>query len=175
MKLQIISLTKSHRILLSKFDFVRIKLASNLNDDFFRAILQRISVDFHDQVTSEPVGAPFLTNVQRVMLGFMIKLEKNNVIRILDSFLLLAENKLLTCDSVQKLTPITRLYSAVCRMQKNLFRLRRMCCDVFYFCGDLALPFLFIVLKSWIEVLPLAVNCDRKYKCKYLYHSFETT
>lgn len=129
----------------------------------FRAILQRISVDFYDKTTSEPCRAPLLTDVQRTMLGFMVKLEALAANGILDKFLFLAEQKLLTCDSVQVMIPITRLFLAICRMQKNLFRLRKLCCDIFYFCGDLALPFFFTVLTSWTEVLPQAINCDSKY------------
>lgn len=99
-----------------------------------------------------------MTDVQRTMLGFMSKLEKTSVVGVFNSYLTLAERRLLTSQNLQEFGPITRLYLAICKLQKNLSRMRRLCCDVFYFCGDFAVPFLFTVLTSWTEVLPHEAN-----------------
>ncbi|XP_044270713.1 early endosome antigen 1-like [Tribolium madens] len=123
-------------------------------DYIAEAILERIAVDYHDAPDTKYNPAPLMTDVQRTMLGFMSKLEKTGVVGVFDSFLTLAEQRLLTCDNLQEFGPITRLYLAICKLHKNLYRMRRLCCDVFYFCGDFAVPFLFSVLTSWTEVLP---------------------
>jgi hypothetical protein len=130
-------------------------------DNFvFRAILERIAVDYHDAPDTKYSPAPLMTDVQRTMLGFMSKLENTNVIGVFDSFLTLAERRLLSCKVLNEIGPITRLYLATCKLEKNLTRMRKLCCDVFYFCGDFAVPFLFIVLTSWTEVLPHELNSN---------------
>jgi hypothetical protein len=124
------------------------------------AILERIAVDYHDAPDTKYSPAPLMTDVQRTMLGFMSKLENTNVIGVFDSFLTLAERRLLSCKVLNEIGPITRLYLATCKLEKNLTRMRKLCCDVFYFCGDFAVPFLFIVLTSWTEVLPHELNSN---------------
>ncbi|EFA00614.2 early endosome antigen 1 [Tribolium castaneum] len=127
-------------------------------DYIAEAVLERVAVDYHDAPDTKYNPAPLMTDVQRTMLGFMSKLERTGVVGVFDNFLTLAEQRLLTCDNLQEFAPITRLYLAICKLHKNLYRMRRLCCDVFYFCGDFAVPFLFTVLTSWTEVLPHETN-----------------
>ncbi|XP_063919834.1 putative autophagy-related protein 11 [Zophobas morio] len=123
-----------------------------------QAVLERIALDYHDNPDTKHSPAPLMTEVQRTMLGFMSKLEKTSVIGVFDSYLTLSEQRLLTCNKLEEFGPVTRLYLAICKLHKNITRMRKLCCDVFYFCGDLAIPFLFIVLTSWPEVIPYAAD-----------------
>lgn len=118
-----------------------------------------MSKDIHDTPDSTHNPAPMMTPTQRVMLGFMARLEKDDF-QIFHHFLTLAEQRLLTAKELVEVSPITRLYLAVCKLQKNFHRMRRLCCDFFYFCDDLAVPFLFMVLTSWPEILPNAADAE---------------
>lgn len=94
-----------------------------------------------------------MTDTQRTMLGIMVKLEKLNVKNLLTHFLAQCEKILLT-SRLQCISPLSRLYLAVLKMQTNIHRMRRMCLDAVYFMGDLAVPFMNVVLTCWPDVIP---------------------
>lgn len=120
----------------------------------------KVSLDIYDNADSKYTPpAPLLTETQRILLGFMSCLENNHVVGVFDSFLEQTESKLFAqnCNLIE-IVPITRLYMAVCKLRKDLNRIRRFCCEAFYFMGDLAVPLFFTVLTSWIEVMPKEIE-----------------
>lgn len=99
--------------------------------------------------------APVLTKTQRILLGLLVKLNQSESAGILDVFTVEAEKYILTSTNLQCIENLTRLYLAVCKLERKIHRMRRMVCDAFYFMGDFSIPFLFTVLSTWIEVMPM--------------------
>lgn len=83
----------------------------------------------------------------------MVKLEKKNISNIISTFLVECEKCILQEKSIERLIPLTRLYLAVCKMRRDVYRMRKTCLDAVYFMGDLVIPFLYTVLSSWADVL----------------------
>nr|CAI5832156.1 unnamed protein product [Callosobruchus analis] len=54
-----------------------------------------------------------------------------------------------------KVEPVTRLYVAICKLKGDVNRVRRFCCEAFYYTEDLAVPLMFTVLTSWVEIFPM--------------------
>lgn len=104
-----------------------------------------------------------LTKKQKVLLGFMIKMERKNTSDMTFTFMNECEKCILQQKSVEQLIPLTRLYLAVCKLKRDVYRMRKTCLDAVYFMGDLVIPFLYTVLSSWAEVLPNQNDATRKY------------
>lgn len=104
---------------------------------------------------AESPFAPILTKKQKILLGLLLKLEDLNVSNIIPEFLRETEQCILQEKCIEHIVPLTRLYMAVCKIKKDIHRIRKTCLDALYFMGDLVVPFLFIVLTSWMEVLPM--------------------
>lgn len=121
-----------------------------------RLIIQKVCCDSHDAPDKKySPPAPLLTATQRVLLCLMLQLEPVNMPNIFNTFLIQSEETLLSTNQpIECIIPLTRLYLAVCRMKKDIHRMRRTVLDGFYFMGDLVIPFLYTVLTSWAEVLP---------------------
>ena len=107
--------------------------------------------------------APVLTEIQRTLIGLVHKLETSCFPQITETIMLQTEKYLLFHAKLQHISPLTRLYLAICKQKKLLDRMRRTVCDAFYFMDDLAVPFFFIVLSTWLEVLPMASECEGIY------------
>lgn len=122
----------------------------------FRMVLQKVSFDICDKPDDKYYPAPLMTKTQRILLALMVRLERENVENVMDTFLSKAEAFLfkMGCE-IRILIPITRLYMAVCKLRRDIDKMRGFCCDAFLFMGDLAVPLFFTVLTSWIEVLPM--------------------
>lgn len=122
----------------------------------FRIVLKKVSFDIHDKPDDKYYPAPLMTKTQRILLGLMVRLEQENVEKVMDTFLSKAEAFLfkLGCG-LRTLIPITRLYMAVCKLRRDIDKMRNFCNAAFLSMGDLAVPLFFTVLTSWIEVLPL--------------------
>lgn len=137
---------------------------------FYRTILLEASFDTNKADTQYTPPAPVLTEMQRILLGFLVRLNRTSP-GLLENFIMETEEYLLTSTTLQSIENITRLYLSVCKLQRMIHRMRRMVCDAFYFMGDLSIPFLFTVLSTWIEVLPLQSEVDgkifRKIFCLY--------
>lgn len=98
--------------------------------------------------------APVMTETQQTLQGLMCRLEGKGMNFLLDSFLRRAELRLLKEKNVSCIRPITRLYVAVCKQQNCIERLKVFCCDAVYLMEDHAIPFLFVVLSNWADILP---------------------
>ncbi|KAJ8970308.1 hypothetical protein NQ314_001298 [Rhamnusium bicolor] len=117
--------------------------------------IAEVSQDIYDKPDDKYYPAPLMTKTQRILLTLMVRLERENVEDLLDRFLSKAETFLFKIGcGIRPMIPVTRLYMAVCRLRANIDRMRKFCCDAFYFMSDLAVPLLFTVLTSWTEVLP---------------------
>ncbi|XP_025833072.1 uncharacterized protein LOC108741666 [Agrilus planipennis] len=125
-----------------------------------KVILRKLNEDIYDQPdTKYTPPAPLLTPIQRTLLGLMMALEKRNV-KVCEKFLIKAEAKLLVEKKLSQISPVLRIYLTICKLRRDKERMRRMCCDAVYFMGDLAVPFLFIVLTSWTEIIPVASQSE---------------
>lgn len=91
----------------------------------------------------------------------MLKLETTNS-TLIPTFLVEAEKQILQERELKRILPLTRLYLATCKVKKDVNRMRKTCLDALYFMGDLVIPFLYVVLTSWAEVLPLRSECHSK-------------
>ncbi|KRT82979.1 hypothetical protein AMK59_3076 [Oryctes borbonicus] len=129
--------------------------ATQDNNYIIRMILLETSFDTNKADTKYTPPAPVLTDTQRILLGFLMHLNRTVKPGVLDDFIVEAEKHIFTSTKLQNMENVTRLYLAVCKLQRKIHRMRRMVCDVFYFMGDLSIPFLFTVLSTWIEVIPL--------------------
>lgn len=122
-----------------------------------------ISADYNSKVENKDNPfAPLLTLKQKVLLGFMVKLENQNISNIIYTFMTECEKRILQEKSIEHVAPLTRLYLAVCKMKRNVHRMRKTCLDALYFLGDLVIPFLYTVLSSWPEVLPTQSESNGK-------------
>ncbi|XP_045463918.1 putative uncharacterized protein DDB_G0282133 isoform X2 [Harmonia axyridis] len=124
-------------------------------DYISRLIMQQIIQD-KEKADAVVTHAPLMTHTQRVMLGFMLKLEKMNVYNLISTYLKVSEFYLIRTTELETIESLTRMNVAICKSHGYIERMRKFCLEAFYFMGDLAIPFLFIVLTSWIEVLPPA-------------------
>ncbi|XP_060519480.1 uncharacterized protein LOC132697825 [Cylas formicarius] len=125
-------------------------------------VIQKLSLDYRDKVENLYPPAPAMTPTQRVLLGFLSRLHHTNHPNMMDTFLHAAEMELFD-RRLCKLTivsPIARVYAAICKLRRDLNRLRRFCCEGFYFMGDFAVPMFFAVLTVWSEVLPAASHSN---------------
>ncbi|XP_030758014.1 uncharacterized protein LOC115883738 isoform X2 [Sitophilus oryzae] len=120
-------------------------------------VLSKLSTDYHDKADNLYPPSPAMTPTQRIMLGFLTKLDKTTHPGILIQFLDGAEEMLFNRNrsSIEIVQPIARLYTAICKLKKDINRMRRFICEGFYFMGNLGPPILFTVLTIWAEVLPM--------------------
>ncbi|XP_044764968.1 uncharacterized protein LOC123321435 [Coccinella septempunctata] len=124
-----------------------------------RLILQQIIQDKEKPDAKVP-RAPLMTHTQRVMFGLMLRLEKMNVSGLINTYLETSELYLINTKVLAQIEPLTRLNVAICKSHGYIERMRKFCLEAFYFMGDLAIPFFFTVLTSWIEVLPPAAESE---------------
>lgn len=142
---------------------------------YFRLIINKISSDYYDKPdTKYTPPAPVMTVTQRTLMGFMLRLEKLNVAGLLSCFLVQAEKKLLTEKRLECISPLTRLYVSVLKMQKDVHRMRRMCLEALYFMGNLVVPFVYVTLMCWFEVLPKHNEKGGEYKLNCLHLHIES-
>ncbi|KAJ8971323.1 hypothetical protein NQ317_012290 [Molorchus minor] len=126
-------------------------------------ILYKVSEDITEKADGKYYPAPLMTNTQRILLSLMVRLENENIEKLMDTFLTKAEIFLFIIGcGIQAMTPVARLYMAVCRLQANVSRMRMFCCYSFLYMRDLAVPLLFTVLTSWIEIFPMESNLKSK-------------
>lgn len=97
-----------------------------------------------------------MTQTQRILQGFMNKLEKSGV-NILETYLKLTEHYLLYEATVEQIDPLTRLYVAICKQLKQIKRIRLFCCDAVYLM-DRFVQFLYTTISNWFEVIPMECN-----------------
>lgn len=128
----------------------------------FRMIILEVSCDINKADTKYTPPAPLLTETQRILLGILVRLDRTSSPGVLDHFLLEAEKYILKSNKLQCIENVSRLYLAICKLQRKIHRMRRMVCDAFYFMGDLSIPFLFTVLSTWIEVIPVHTEQNGK-------------
>lgn len=127
--------------------------------------MEVVACDYNSKVEKkENPFAPLLSEKQMVLLGFIVKLEIKNVSNIVPAFLIESERCILQEKSIERIIPLTRLHLAVCKMKRDVYRMRKMCLDALYFMDDLVIPFLYTVLTSWAEVLPPQSECTGKKK-----------
>lgn len=95
--------------------------------------------------------------------GFLTKLDNTTHKGILNKFLDVADVQLFKKPHDAKtIEPVTRVYTAICRMQLNINRMRRFICESFYFTEENANSILFIVLTMWGNVMPMAADLASK-------------
>ncbi|GJQ67773.1 hypothetical protein Trydic_g16566 [Trypoxylus dichotomus] len=91
-----------------------------------RMILSEVSCDTNKADTKYTPPAPVLTDTQRILLGFLVHLNRTTSPGVLDSFIMEAEKHILTSTKLLIIENVTRLYLAVCKLQKKIHRMRRM-------------------------------------------------
>ncbi|KAK4872794.1 hypothetical protein RN001_014823 [Aquatica leii] len=120
-----------------------------------KLILRRVSKDFHDSPTKGDYGLePHLTVVQKGLYKFMMALEKLGVEGVCASFFRQADLYLRTVDTPVLLDPVVRLYVALCKGKSDYWQIRMALCGALADMRDLAVPYMYIVLQAWFEVLP---------------------
>ncbi|XP_066151067.1 uncharacterized protein [Euwallacea fornicatus] len=150
---------------------VAMQFAFQTNHFIAQVVVGKISQNCDKPDNSFPPGPP-LSGVQRILLGFLIKLEKSTHPGVLDKVLELAEPQVfnrLVC-TIENAQQLTRFYTAICRMRQDLDRMRRFICDSFYFSGDFAVPVLFTALTMWPNVLPMASQLSEFPLAKVIVH-----
>lgn len=138
-----------------RYNTVYLHIIFNTLNYLHRVIIDVVGSDYHSKVEhkNNPFE-PLLTQKQKVLLGFMIKLKKSHTNNTITAFIIECEKRILQEQRIEHIIPLTRLYLAVCKMQQDVYRMRKTCLDALYFMGDLVIPFLYTVLSSWPEVLP---------------------
>ncbi|XP_066254439.1 putative leucine-rich repeat-containing protein DDB_G0290503 [Euwallacea similis] len=150
---------------------VAMQFAFQTNHFIAQVVVGKISQNCDKPDNSFPPGPP-LSSVQRILLGFLIKLENSTHPGVLDKVLELAEPQVfsrLVC-TIENAKQLTRFYTAICRMRQDLHRMRRFICDSFYFSGDFAVPVLFTALTMWPNVLPMASQLSEFPLAKVIVH-----
>ncbi|XP_018577558.1 uncharacterized protein LOC108915892 isoform X2 [Anoplophora glabripennis] len=131
-------------------------------DNIVEIILQQVSQDIWDKPDVKYYPAPLMTRTQRILLGLMVRLEQENMEKVMDTFVSKTEAFLFKVGcGIRTLIPVVRLYMAVCKLRRDIDKMRNFCCDAFLFMGDLAVPLLFTVLTSWTEVLPMESDINK--------------
>ncbi|XP_017772550.1 PREDICTED: uncharacterized protein LOC108559716 isoform X2 [Nicrophorus vespilloides] len=131
-------------------------------------ILTAVRIDESEAAKGESPFEPCLTMTQKVMIGFLVKLENDDYPNITEDFLVLCERNLLFVEAdATHVMRITKVYAALCKMKKQKMRLRRMMCDAMYQMGDLAVPFIHHVLVCWIQIL-VVISDEQQLKDKPL-------
>ncbi|KAH1003650.1 hypothetical protein HUJ04_003534 [Dendroctonus ponderosae] len=121
--------------------------------------LEKLCVDIFDKPNNDCPPSPVMTATQRIVLGFLTKLDNTTHKGILNKFLDVADLQLFKKPhDVNIIEPITRVYTAICRMQLNINRMRRFICESFYFADEYANSIFFIVLTMWGNVMPMAAD-----------------
>nr|CAH7729940.1 unnamed protein product [Callosobruchus chinensis] len=96
-----------------------------------------------------------ITKTQWLFLKLMFRLKEEKMSGILQLYLQKAENLLYSRCSQSKVEPVTRLYVAICKLKGDVNRVRKFCCEAFYYTEDLAVILMFTVLTSWVEIFPM--------------------
>ncbi|XP_050295404.1 uncharacterized protein LOC126735446 isoform X2 [Anthonomus grandis grandis] len=138
-------------------DEVVMEFAFQEMDYMIRIIMNKLCLDVSNKVDTTLAPSPPMTTVQRILFGFLLKLEKVTHPGIIKKFMKSVELHLFkrtTCE-LPIISPLTRVYTALCKMNRNISKIRRFLGDCFYFCENFALPILFIVITMWPEVLPM--------------------
>ncbi|CAH0548142.1 unnamed protein product [Brassicogethes aeneus] len=119
-------------------------------------VLEIASRDIYDKPSNTHNNyAPPLTETQMVLFGFMVRLDKTLCESVQEHFLKKTEIVMFSkVADVQQANPLSRMYIAICKARKDMDRIRKFCCECFYFMEDLAVPVFFNVLTSWTQVLP---------------------
>ncbi|XP_076264764.1 uncharacterized protein LOC143198967 isoform X1 [Rhynchophorus ferrugineus] len=146
------------------------EFAFQSNNYIVEIVLEKLSLDYHDKPDNSTPPSPNLTSTQRILLGFLSKLDKSTHPNIFVDFLKAAEEKLFnknTCDLLM-LQPITRFYTAICKLRWDINRMRRFICEIFYFAADFAPTMLFIILTMWAEVIPMASDISDNITAKVI-------
>ncbi|CAG9824910.1 unnamed protein product [Phaedon cochleariae] len=132
-------------------------------------IIHEVAKDFHDKPINKYYPAPLMTRTQRIYLSLLVSLEKEITDGILEKFLSRTQLYIqrIGCG-IQAAIPLTRLFLAVCRLKADINRMRTFCCEAFFYNGNLAVPILFTVLTSWVEVIPMAVDVENYPMAKVL-------
>ncbi|CAG9860066.1 unnamed protein product [Phyllotreta striolata] len=135
------------------------KLKKYTSDQVIEIIIHQLKNDIHTKPDSKYYPAPLMTRTQRIFLGLLIELEKLNKFKgialrylaRLETYLFFSTER----QCVKATLSLTRLYLSVCRLLGDINRMRAFCCLAFFYCDHSAVPILFTILKSWIEVIPL--------------------
>ncbi|XP_071056971.1 serine-rich adhesin for platelets-like [Onthophagus taurus] len=130
------------------------KFSSQKQNYIIRLIIAEVLIDTSKSDNKYTPPAPLLTPVQRTLLGLTIKLQESFP-DILTEMLFSLERSILIETSLDGLISTTRFYTGICKLKKELHRMRRMIGDVFFTLNNLAIPFLYTVLSTWTEILPL--------------------
>ncbi|CAH2012376.1 unnamed protein product [Acanthoscelides obtectus] len=96
-----------------------------------------------------------VTKTQWLFLKLMFRLEEEGMSNILQLYLQKTENLLYSRCSLSKVEPVTRLYVAICKIEGDVNRVRKFCCEAFYHTEDLAVTLFYAVLTSWVEIFPM--------------------
>ncbi|KAK5640409.1 hypothetical protein RI129_011220 [Pyrocoelia pectoralis] len=132
------------------------KLFVHQSSDFIvKLILEHVVFDIHDTPTRGYYPRePHLTTIQRGLYKFIMALEKLNVKGVCKAYFGQADLYIRTLEDPITLSPVIRLYVALCKGQFNYRQMRMAICSAFADMGDLVLPYVYIVLQMWIEVFP---------------------
>ncbi|KAL1517579.1 hypothetical protein ABEB36_001323 [Hypothenemus hampei] len=132
------------------------KLSFQTKNYISRLIICKLRVDTHDKADNSFPPSPAMTTTQRILMGLLKQLDQSTHPGIIDEFLEMAAIELYSKNrcSLEIIEPITRLYSALCRMRLDFNKLRKFIGECFFFCGDFAVPILYYVLIIWPDVLP---------------------
>ncbi|KAF5279393.1 hypothetical protein FQA39_LY05503 [Lamprigera yunnana] len=118
-------------------------------------ILERVSVDIYSApVKSSYPSEPAMTVVQKGLHNFILALENLDYKDISKSFLHKADVYLRNINSPTKMEPILRLYVTICKGKSDYWKMRMALCSAFADMGDLAIPYMFTVLQTWVDVVP---------------------
>ncbi|KAF5305858.1 hypothetical protein FQR65_LT07597 [Abscondita terminalis] len=120
-----------------------------------KLILKRVSTDILDApITGQYPMEPPLTLVQKGLYKFITALETLGVEGICKLFFKQADLYIRTVDTPVLMEPVVRLYVALCKGKSDYWQMRMALCGALADLGDLAVPYMYIVLHAWIEVLP---------------------
>ncbi|KAG5889125.1 hypothetical protein JTB14_034182 [Gonioctena quinquepunctata] len=125
-------------------------------DLIVNSIIHEVARDFRDKPDAKYYPAPLMTRTQRIYLCLMLRLEREKVDNLVDTFLMRTKHYIFrqSCG-LKAAIPLTRIFMGLCRIRADIHRMRMFCCEAFFYVGDFAVPILFVVLTSWIEVIPM--------------------
>ncbi|VEN51564.1 unnamed protein product [Callosobruchus maculatus] len=121
-------------------------------------ILYGLTNDNENTLTKTYHPLLLVTKLQWLFLKLMTQLEQANMRNIFELYLQTAERLFYRYCSRARVVPLTRLYVAICKLHGNVNRVRKLCCEAFYYMENLAVILLHTVLLSWIEIFPMHDN-----------------
>ncbi|XP_012263616.2 uncharacterized protein LOC105690416 [Athalia rosae] len=106
--------------------------------------------------------APLLSKTQQRILTTIVVLNRTmpQIMQLVQDGIQYKLFRLNFAPEVEVVEELTRVFTALARIQKDREKVRILCCDAFYCLGLKAFPLTYVALISWPEVFPMAGACS---------------